>query len=369
MDQCSGNRRNFLFAFITACLAIMIVFSLLKSRVLLVTSNTENRYPPLDFQDDHDIEFSNTVIVYCGRWEFLQIQLPYLYRDLRSNGGVIDRVQFMMIKYERNTLDRLMKFINTANDMLKSEIFSIHYMGYLPYSPPSKPVHGYHKALYEIIQEVIKNRTKRFIKLDDDVVYIHPKAFANMINMRRSDCAIHYFNIAGCNWRCSWLHQKYGVFKGLNHKKLKFDYSPSAKCGWKGVECANLTLQSFLHHYDQSQLEKYFFDVEYLTDRKRFSINGYLIDKSTNVFEIKKWLRLKKYRSTTEERMLYKYFQHTPYPPCIVGRALIVHFAYSVVAKELLEMGLLQKFHDLVKQSEGSFLMPLELWKVLDNNQ
>ena len=65
--------------------------------------------------------------------------------------------------------------------------------------------------------------------------------------------------------------------------------------------------------------------------------------------------------------MLYKYFQHTPYPPCIVGKALIVHFAYRVVAKKLLEMGLLQKFHDLVKQD--SFLMPLELWKVFDNNQ
>ena len=67
----------------------------------------------------------------------------------------------------------------------------------------------------------------------------------------------------------------------------------------------------------------------------------------------------------TEECMLYQYFQHAPYPSCIVGRALIVHFAYRVVTKKLLEMGLL---HDLVKQSENNFLMPLELWKVLRND-
>ena len=62
---------------------------------------------------------------------------------------------------------------------LKTGVFSIHCIGYLSYSPPSNPNNAYHEALYEIIQEVIKSRTKRFIKLEDDVVYIHPKAFAN----------------------------------------------------------------------------------------------------------------------------------------------------------------------------------------------
>ena len=367
MNLTFGNRRISSLAFIVLCLTILTIIILLCSSGGL---KPYRKNPSLNDHDEyHRTEASNTVFVYTGRWKYLQIQLPYLYRDLRKNGGVIDKVQFMMLQYESSTLDRLINFTNTANKILMEDAFSIHYMGYIPYAPPPKPVYGYHQALYEVIEDLIQNPTKRFFKLDDDVVYIHPKAFANMIDMKRSDCAIHYFNIAGSNWRCSWLHQKYGVFNGLNPKNLTFNYSPSAECGWESVECGNLTLQTFLHHYYQSHLEKYYFDIEYLTDRERFSINGYLIDKSTNLFEIKKWLLNSEYHSRSEESMLHKYFQHTPNPPCIVGRALIVHFAYRVITKKLCETDLLQQFHDLVKKSKDDFFIPLELWQVLNNDK
>ena len=362
--------------FIT-CLAIgtitllLVSFGQSKRTYLLVSNhhdnNNETETVYISPNQNNNVP-SNTIFVYSGRWEFLRIQLPYLYRDLRINGGVIDKVQFMMVHYERNTLDRLINFTDTANDMLKTGVFSIHYMGYIPYSPPPTAISGWHQALYEINEELINTPTKRFFKLDDDVVYIHPKAFANMINTRRSDCAIHYFNIAGCNWRCSWLHQKYGVFDGLNPKNLKFGFGTNTKCGYRSVECANLTLQTFLHLYHESQLEKYFFDVEYLTDRKRFSINGYLMDNNTNPFKLKETMLQRGLHSRTEECMLTKYFQHTPNPPCIVGKALIVHFAYSGLLKELLDMGLLEKFHNLVKESKDSFHMPVELWQVLDSD-
>ena len=98
--------------------------------------------------------------------------------------------------------------------------------------------------------------------------------------------------------------------------------------------------------------ERFFFDVDYLTDRERFSINGFLIDNNTNPFKLKEIMLQKEFYSRTEERMLHKYFQHTPYSPCIVGnKALIVHFAYSGLVKELLKMGLLENIHDLVKES------------------
>ena len=34
------------------------------------------------------------VCVFTGRWMHLRILLPYLYRELRQNGGVVDRVMF-----------------------------------------------------------------------------------------------------------------------------------------------------------------------------------------------------------------------------------------------------------------------------------
>ena len=370
MNQTCGSRRFFSLAFVVLCLTIIAIIILLLCPFPLGELKSHRTNPPSallhDRDDDHSTEATNTVFVHTGRWEFLRIQLPYLYRDLRKNGGVIDKVQFMMVQYEPNTLDRLINFTNIANNILMEEVFSIHYMGYIPYSPPSNAAYGYHQALYEVNQELIKKPTKRFFKLDDDVVYIHPEAFKYMIDMRRPDCGIHYFNTAGSNWRCSWLHQKYGVFNGLNPKNLTFNFNPHAKCGWKSTECANLTLQTFLHLYRHSQLKKYFFDVEHLEDRERFSINGYLFDNNTNPLELKKIMLQRGLCDENEERMLQKYFLHTQYPPCIVGKALIVHFAYHTVVQDLLKIGLLEKFHDLVMESKDSFHMPLELWSTLE---
>ena len=374
MDPCCTDRRTLPIVFVIMISSTTIIVALLfVSSGQYMGYNSMNPSPVMDlFNSSSSVNKTsssfNTVFIYSGRWEFLQIQLPYIYRDLKNNGGVIDQVQFMMVQYESNTLDKLIKFTNIANGILMEDVFSIHYMGYIPYSPPPSAVSGWHQALYEVNEELIKNPQKTYFKLDDDVVYIHPKAFANMIDMKKSDCAIHYFNIAGCNWRCSWLHQKYGVFDGLNPKKLKFGFGSHTKCGYGSVECANLTLETFLHLYHKSKLEKFFFDVEYLTDRERFSINGYLIDNNTNPFNLKKTLLQKEFHEQTEERILHKYFQHTPYPPCIVGKALIVHFAYSGLVKELLSMGFLEKFHDLVKESKDSFHMPVELWQVLDSD-
>ena len=35
--------------------------------------------------------------IFTGRWMFLRVLLSYLYRELRQNGGVVDRVLFAML--------------------------------------------------------------------------------------------------------------------------------------------------------------------------------------------------------------------------------------------------------------------------------
>ena len=57
----------------------------------------------------------NIIFIYTGRWKFLRIQLAYIYRELHRNGGVIHEVWFMMINYEKETEQRLLKFIEVAN--------------------------------------------------------------------------------------------------------------------------------------------------------------------------------------------------------------------------------------------------------------
>ena len=340
---------------------LLIAISMLH---FLIRSSSRGISTPTPYNPVWTGNRSNIVFVYSGRWEFLRIQLPYLYRDLRKNRGVLDKVQFIMVNYDRNTLDRLINFTESANAVLKENVFSIHHMGH------HKPVNhnqAYMRALNTAIKEMLWNPLNRYFKLDDDVVYIHPEAFSNMIKLKRSDCAVHYFNTAGSNWRCSWLHQRYGIYtSGLNSKNLTFEFSPHANCGWKSIECANLTLQTFLHLYSKSQLERFFFDVEYLKDRKRFSITAYMLDyNSTDIFDLKKQFESRPNKRIDDEAFLGQYFRNTLYPPCVVGKALVVHFGYRTVSNKLVEMGLLQKFNVLPKQTKHSFHMPPELWQLL----
>ena len=175
---------------------------------------------------------------------------------------------------------------------------------------------------------------------------------------------MHFFNIAGSNWRCSWIHQRNGVYKDTNPKNLKFDYSPSAPCGWKGLECAELTLRTFLHHYENKTLEKYLFkSLELTTDRARFSINAFLLDK--DLIDIKALLEASKISRDDEEWWTRKYSSKVANPSCVVGEALVVHFAYSIVVEKMLNLNLLENFEDIVQNNFSSFFIEPEVWKIL----
>lgn len=252
-----------------------------------------------------------------------------------------------------------------ANAALKVEIFSLHYLGYAPGNSPSGKV--FNQPYYEIFSEIIKHPYDKYFKLDDDVVYIHPGAFQALVqNKNSSKCFMHFFNIAGSNWRCSWLHQKDNVYNETNPKNLRFDYSPNADCGWKNSDCAELTLRTFLHHYKQNQLDRYLFNELYLTtDRKRFSINAFLLDK--DLINIKEMLKAGPISKDDEVWWTMKYSADVSHPNCVVGRALVLHFSYFTVLKDMLERGLLQEFEQIVSKNKDSFKVDPSLWNVLDD--
>ena len=307
----------------------------------------------------------NIVIVYVGRWKFIQLQLPYLYRDLRKNGGVIDKVQFLMMQYDGETRDKLTKFVETANSILGEEVLTIDYMGYIPSSMQPGKGKGFLQAFYELCKQLYMNPQHRYFKFDDDIVYIHPEAFKNIIAKSRPDCEIHYFNIAGVNYMCSWLYQKYGVFDGLNEKHFVFEKKWHGGCGYRNIECANFTMRTFLRFYKESKLEKYFvFDVERLTNRERFSINGFLLQNTSTSMKFKEMLEA--HGTKSDETFLSAQYRQTKNPACIVGNALIVHFGYVYVTPKLLKLGLLQPFYELVEEAKDSFHMTSELWQILN---
>ena len=192
----------------------------------------------------------NTLVVYTGRWKFIRILFPYIYRELRKNGGVLDRVWFMMMDNDIETHSNLIELTKVANRILEQNVFELHYMGRAPGKPPPK-LSYYQVPYYEIFAEMNSNCSNRYFKMDDDVVYIHPGTFTNMTESKNShQCFIHFANIV-TNWRCNIKHQELGVYNTseVNPKNLKFEFKPFAKCGWKSKKCAELTLTTFLHYY------------------------------------------------------------------------------------------------------------------------
>ena len=301
---------------------------------------------------------SNILVIYTGRWKFLRVQLPHVYRELRSNGGVLDQVWFVLIRFDDTTMTKIKNFVEVANRAQKIQVFSIHDQGF--------KLGDFTHPYYEIFNHLIRYPYDRFFKFDDDIVYIHPRAFNYILQHKdESRCFMHFFNIAGSNWRCSWLHQKNGVYNETNPGNLHFQYHPNGDCGWKSTDCGELTIRTFLHHYNQNQLHRYYFtDLELTTDRKRHSIDAFMLDK--DLINIPAMMKVGKIHGDDEEWWTVTYSAIVPHPNCIVGDALVVHFAYNTVVKKLLALGLLEEFVKIVIESRSTINMEETVWQALD---
>ena len=308
---------------------------------------------------------SNTLVVYIGRWKFIRIFFPYVYRELRKNGGVLDRVWFMMLNYDNETFTNLVQLTQNANKILKQSVFELHFMGYSPGEKPP-PQRQYTDPYYEIFAEMNISNFNRYFKMDDDIVYIHPGTFENMIRSKNSHlCFLHFANTV-TNWRCNIKHQELGVYSSsekVNPKNLTFEFYPHADCGWKSAECAELTLRTFLHHYHQGELDKYQFDgLELLNRWERFSINLFMLDK--DVINITAMQEVGPIHQDDEKWWTMTYANKFKQPNCIVGSGLVVHFSYRLPYQAMLELGLLSEF-ELIVQKEVGALMEEELWNAL----
>ena len=302
----------------------------------------------------------NTVFVFSGRWKFLTIQFPYLFANLRANGGVIDRIMYMMVKYDNNTHDKLLHLSDVVNRLLQQEVITLNYMGYTPKQPPLK----YESAYYDLIEDIIRNPNNAYFKLDDDVVYIHPGTFESMIHRDRSTpCTISFGNIAGANWRCSWIHQEMGLYNDnlINPGGLKFNYDPFANCGWNSLECAKLSLNRFLSLYNNRQLSRYLFAGNLsLKDKHRFSINFFMINNETINF--KAFIRSFPINSDDEDWWTVKYVKEMA-PHCVIGNALVVHFSYSTTSEALMKLNLIDEFERIAYKENTN--IPDQVWTVL----
>ena len=308
----------------------------------------------------------NTLVVFAGRWQFLRILFPYVYRELRKNGGVLDRVVFMMMNYDDSTLTSLTKVVTIANKILEDNVFEMNFMGYAPGKLPPFEKTRFSAAYYNMFSEMIVNSSNRYFKIDDDIVYIHPGTFRKMIESKNSECCFMHFGNIVSNWRCNIKHQQMGMYKSiiLNPKRLLFEHKRFPNCGWHSYACAELTLKTFLVNYHQGWLESYRFNgLELLHDRQRFSIQFHMLD--ADLINVKKMMEAGPLGYDDESWWTETYSQKFSQPNCIVGETLLVHFSYGPTYEMLLsKSSLLGEFESLVQNEVGT-QVEAELWKAL----
>ena len=308
---------------------------------------------------------ANVLAIFTGRWKFLRISLPYIYRELRVNSGVLDRVIFMMVNYDNFTYNHLLNFVQIANHQLNSKVFEFNFMGYsLNNKPPASAAYG--AVYYEIFEDLMKHPYNRYFKADDDIVYIHPGTFRIMIERKNScQCFMHFANIV-TNWRSNIKHQEMGVYDNtaINPKKLKFESTSSANCGYSSLECAELTLRTFLHYYHRKQLDKYMFSGrELLVKREHFSINLHMLDM--DLINMKALLEVGPIPQSDEHWWLEMYARKFKQPNCIIGESLVVHFAYKGTHERMIKLGLLREFERVTRKEVGR-QMDKTLWDALE---
>ena len=248
------------------------------------------------------------------------------------------------------------------------EIVRLHYLGYPPDQLPEDTFQAglFPKVHYRLLELLKCRPNDRHFKFDDDIVYIHPGTFESVLRLRDpSVCNIHFGNIAGANWRCSFLHQEMGVYndKLLNPNNLKFEFNPFAECGWKSLNCAEMQLRAFLHHYNRGSLDKMIFPGQYNTGHaERYSINFFLFDKDMEHHQF--LMTAGPIANDDEGWWTITYSKQVETPNCIVGEGLVVHFSYSQSAISLQEKGLLAEFEKIAFKEVGDKL-PTKIWKLL----
>ena len=307
----------------------------------------------------------NYIFVFAGRWKFLRVQFAYLFANLRVNGGVIDEVHYLMFSYDRDTEKKLSNLAHVVKIVTGQDIVILVYGADYVGAHPKSPFDGAFSASYiKYMLDVIENPCNKHFKLDDDVVYIHPGTFESLINREDDVCTIRFANIAGANWRISYIHQTMGIYNDsdFNPTGTKFPYDGRGVFGDWTNRLAELTLRAFLSLYNRKQLHRFIFNGTYLmADKHRFTINLFMIDR--DAINMKALYQTLPIVPNDEYWWTLMYVQKTN-PHCIVGGALVVHFSHSQNLNAMLNLKLLEEF-EKVAYNELNARIPAEIWKFL----
>lgn len=315
-------------------------------------------------------------IVVFGRRDRVEILHPYLWKNLRVNGGVLDRVIFVVLWAMQDDLDFLDQLIKTN---------APHYV--MP------PVTGRRLAK---IYSVCKDPETVYLKIDDDIVYIHDSTIPELVKERlRGRCSFVSANVVN-HAILSAIHQDIGAIRNffpteeddlgtgsdsddetLGNSSLtrRHQVAPwvrddsslpithiskqaQSNCVWRLWQCAAWMHESFLSRVSDGTECAYDFGWHdfhshgygaFRGDRlvplpySRWSINFIAFMAQDLVPAVQDELA-----EDDESELSYTVPQRLGRRSCAIGRALVAHFSYSKQEDGLLQnTDLLERYRQL----------------------
>lgn len=327
-------------------------------------------------------------VVFVGRQDRLRILFRYLRRDLRQNGGVVDKVILALWYVTAKDLEFAKKFAEGFSSRVEIRDFTEQRWG--PAREGAEPLTNRMVKLYNSLDE----EGTVYVKIDDDVVYIAAHSIAEIVREKlRHRCLFVSANVVNHNIM-SALHQDRGAHRGfrppeelLKNPSLKLAWlktdelnfspqfrierAPAAQCVVGRWDCAALVHESFLDRAKENTLCAFDFgwydfnragyrehtykhgsvsiNKQYLSQGARWSINffAFTVDDLRGA----NWTAVYG-KGDDEEEFTGPHSERKDRHSCAVGAALVVHFSYDSQEEGLLSYTSLLRRYDKLSQKQ-----------------
>lgn len=196
------------------------------------------------------------LLVFYGRKKYAKILFRYIFRELRCNGGVVDKICI----FKNTIVPEDLEFLNFLISSQYGKYIEI--LQNVPFG-----VSGYSTS-FDIITKLYNNGWV-FVKLDDDIIYVEKDGIRNLIYFTLKRDVVCSGNVINSS-HGSYIHDRIGAkfTDGIKlHPNSDYAAGPMPSTDW------NLKVhQNFIKLYNKKQINKYKFNIFYLEDI-RWSIN------------------------------------------------------------------------------------------------
>lgn len=261
--------------------------------------------------------FEEHRVVVCipsGRYRYLRVLLPYLLAE--RNAGIIDEIRLWVNTDVQSDLDYFARMERTHPKI--KQVFAGGRLDKVVYDA-SRAHYQYNDSIYRFYGTCTDPDTI-YVKIDDDICFIHDKFFENMLKavLEREKlnyaCVANVFNIP----YVSKVLQDRGT---INDKMGHSTGDPRCPFACTDGDFAVDIHKQFLNVVQENRLDDLFFDSHQITGRQRIGTMAWT-GRNFQLFGGRVGPRDEVELTTRIPETLLK-------PLWMVGNALVAHFAFS----------------------------------------